>query len=36
MDMDNSVVIGGGGDIKGLNGDGKNYNKIVLRKERIK
>ena len=28
MDMDNSVVIAGvGGDIRGLNGNGKKYNK---------
>ena len=28
MDMDNFVVIAGGGDIRGLNGNGKNTIKI--------
>ena len=28
MDMDNSVVIAGGEDIRGLNGNGKNTIKI--------
>ena len=34
MDMDNSVVIAGGKDISGLNGNGKNKEKITGGKNR--
>ena len=30
MDMDTSVVIAGGGDTRGLNGNGKKYNKTFF------
>ena len=33
MDMDNSVVIAGGGDRRGLNSNGKNTIKILKRKQ---